>query len=305
VVLWLAQGLRDEGHDVTIAAAPGSSLPAGVKLWEVSPQASPVEWLPKLSSFDVAHFHAPLAPEVWQRISTPKLVTIHGNGQPGEIFAKNAVFLSQNHASRHGARAFVYNGILVDEYPLSHTHADWFLFLSKTSWRRKNLRGAYALCQRNGAHLKIAGGDRPYDLRVRSFFNPRTQWMGPVNGSLKTELLGRARALIFPILWEEPFGLVMVEALACGTPVIASPRGSVPEIVTPEVGILARTEQDWDRALTDFAYKWSPEKCRERVLREFSHSQMARNYLSLYTQVIRGEELNPTEPRGPQVSESA
>lgn len=298
-MLWLAEGLRDLGHTVTIAAAPGSKLPAGVNLWEVAPTDAPEAWMSKLAgNFDVVHFHAPLSPEIWERVPLPKLVTIHGNGQPGEIFAKNAVFLSKNHAERHGARVFVYNGINLDEYPLSREHHDWVLFLAKTSWRLKNLRGAYQYCRESRTRFKIAGGKRPWDLRFRSFFDERMQWMGPVNGSLKMELLGHARALIFPILWEEPFGLAMVEALACGTPVFASPRGSVPEIVTPEVGLLLNGPHQWIAALKDHSRHWSPEACRARVAAHFSHNQMAQNYLSLYTQVIRGEDLNPAQPRG-------
>jgi glycosyltransferase involved in cell wall biosynthesis len=231
------------------------------------------------------------------------VTTIHGNGKPGELFPEHAVFLSRDHAKRHGRRAFVYNGVNADEFGTcdrlgTAKRKNSPLFLSKTSLRTKNLRGALAIARRSGMPLTIAGGNRPLHLRIRAAFS-RAHWAGPVAGSRKAKLLAEASALLFPVIWDEPFGLVMVEAMLSGTPVVASRRGSVPEIVTAETGFaldLPRGENDsegygrWSEALRA-VQKLDPDAIRNRAIERFSHHRMAECYLDVYKRIIRGETL--------------
>lgn len=294
VVLWLAEGLRDHGHDVSVAALEGSELPPGVQLLPISPEdPSDQSFLSRIpAGTDVVHFQAPPAAETWEKLPCAGLLTVHGNGKPGERFPKNTVFLTADHARRHGRRSFVWNGINPDEYRFGGARGGEArpLFLSKTSWRVKNLRGAMQLTEKAGERLTVAGGHRPLGLRLRALWKHH-DWRGPVAGERKAELLARASCLVFPVQWPEPFGLVMIEALVSGTPVIASAMGSVPEVLTPECGraIALDAEAEWIEAIRSARTRFDPEACRQRVLQNFTHRHMAENYLRMYQLAAQGE----------------
>jgi glycosyltransferase involved in cell wall biosynthesis len=302
VVVWLARGLLERGHEVHVAAREGSELPKGARLIPVSPAASSdADLLPKLpAGADVVHFMAPPRADTLSRLPCAAVLTVHGNGKPGEKFPRNTVFLSRDHARRHGAEFFVYNGIdPVESGFNAGAREPWYLFLSRTSWRVKNLSGAMSYCRRAGASLRIAGGHRPLGLRLKAALTPGFRWEGPVSGAKKSELLCKGRALVFPVLWDEPFGLVIVEALMAGTPVIATPRGSVPELVSPEVGLLPRSEEEWVEALRG-GFSRDPGICHEWARKRFHYSVMAAGYESAYSRVIGGEHLQPSEPLAPK-----
>ena len=346
VLLWLARGLVERGHRVYVAARRGSRLPPGCELVEAEPrsycaqdfsaqslhprpnQAGHARPNSQLNSrlklkipegLDILHFMAPLAPEIWSQLPCPALLTVHGNAKPGERYPKNSVFLSQNHATRHGAQKFIYNGIDPSEYQFtphlkSTLEQRAYLFLSKTNWRVKNLAGALRVCNAAGVPLKIAGGNRPLLKRLSCSFRSNLQWVGPVNGEIKAKLLAEAKALIFPVAWPEPFGLVVAEALISGTPVLASRRGSLPELVPSDVGALFGSEhgpdqawdQEWDQAwdqewiefLRQGVLSWEPERCREWAMSQFHYAKMAESYELAYQQVIAGELLNREVPQG-------
>lgn len=308
VVLWLASGLRDLGHSVWVAALEGSKLPPGIQLIPIAPNEKSAEGLlARLPpGVDVVHFQAPPETAFLEKAAVASLTTIHGNGKPGEIFSGNTVFLSRDHASRHQRKSFVYNGVDPTEFHLStRKKRNAPLFLSKTSWKVKNLRGAIRIANHAGLGLTIAGGYRPIDLLVRTLFSPH-QWVGPVNGEFKAQLLSEASALLFPVLWNEPFGLVMVEALLSGTPVVASRLGSVPEILSdfggavlepiPSVRLrnshkgLEIALDSWAQALRDVE-KLDPVHLRETAIKRFSNLRMAEAYLEVYKRVQNGENL--------------
>lgn len=305
VVLWLAKGLLELGHEVWVGAYPGSRLPAGAKLLEVVPERSSaldlLEILPK--GLDVVHFMAPPEAGAIERLPCATLLTVHGNGKGGEKFPKNSVFLSQDHARRHGATAFVHNGIDPSEYifdPKLKTAR--YAFLSKTSWKVKNVRGALSICQRAGVPLDIAGGNRPIGVRLRAAVSPSARWIGPVAGAKKAALLARARGLVFPVLWPEPFGLVMAEALMSGTPVFASGIGSVPELVHSGVGAVLpplgpSTEEQWMDALRSEPKPDQWERCRDWAMEKFHYLKMARSYAQLYQRVQGGEMIHRDYPK--------
>ncbi|MCM0605993.1 MAG: glycosyltransferase [Xanthomonadaceae bacterium] len=289
VVLWLAQGLFERGHEVTIAAFPDSKLPQGVNLLPVEPTNKNANLLLALKlnqklNYDIVHFMAPPEEGVIEKLGIPSVTTIHGNGVEGEVFPKNSIFLSQDHARRHGSQRFVYNGINPDEYKISIKKSDSFLFLSKTSWKVKNLRGAIRYCKEARVILKIAGGNRPYIERVKAWLSGFS-WEGAVTGAKKAELLSEAQALIFPIIWDEPFGLVVIEALMSGTPVIARSRGSLTELVTNEVGVLCKSDEEFVHALKN-PPRMSPEVLRSYAIEKFSHRRMAENYEKSYKEAI-------------------
>lgn len=305
VVLWLAEGLRDFGHDVTIGALPGSRVPRGTTLLPIEEDARSaaalVERIP--TGAEIVHFQAPAEPGYFREDVPPAVTTIHGNGKAGEVFHPNSVFLSRNHAERHGRRAFVYNGVNPEEFALAETlgttkRKNAPLFLSKTTLRTKNLAGAMAIARRAGMPLTVAGGRRPLALRLRGIL-AGDRWAGPVAGGLKAKLLAEASALLFPVLWEEPFGLVMVEAMLSGTPVVGSRRGSVPEVVDVASGFVVEPPRGpddadgfarWEEALLS-AQKLDPTAIRKQAIERFSHHRMAESYLEVYKRVIRGDSL--------------
>lgn len=285
VCYWLAKAQAELGHEVTVLCKPGSTLPFArtipipdtfENLDEYLPPGTDVVQLYQNPNFTTAH---------------PVLVNIGGNGQAGEKFHPNTVFVSESHAKRHSWTEFVHNGIDISEYPLRKNKSDYLLFLAKAKWRVKNLAGSIRIAKAAGMRLEVGGGRAGcWHRNVRSH--------GTVSGAEKLELLQGASALLFPIIWEEPFGLVSVEAMACGTPVVATPRGALPEIVTPESGVLA----DSFGGLVDgvrLAKKISPEACRARVQSAFTHLLMAEKYLKYYRTVIRDGKLRDGFPAAP------
>ncbi len=320
VVLWLAKGLRDLGHEVWIGALEGSHLPEGVRLWPIRPDqrsaGALAENLPP--GLDLIHFQAPPELDFFQKTSIPSVTTIHGNGKPGEIFPEATVFLSADHAYRHGRKTYVYNGVDPEEFRLSpkSSRAEP-LFLSKTTLRTKNLRGALRIARELRSGLTIAGGHRPLALRLRAWRHGY-RWVGPVNGEKKARCLAEASTLFFPVAWDEPFGLVMVEAMLSGTPVLGTRRGSIPEVLGDKggialdlpdeepagpheahalVGLVEIDQQEraerieaWRAAYAEVR-KWDPVALRTYAIERFSHHQMAEAYLSVYKKVLRGEPL--------------
>ncbi|MCM2278367.1 MAG: glycosyltransferase [Oligoflexia bacterium] len=304
VVLWLARGLVERGHEVWVGALPGSRLPEGARLLEIPENdRSALSLAPRLpEGTDVVHFMAPPEPGAWEQLPCAGLLTVHGNGRPGEAYPLNSVFLSADHARRHGGNVFVYNGIDPSEYRFAPKEKeDWFLFLSKTSWSVKNLAGAMRLCAEAEVPLRIAGGSRPVLRRLQAFLRPQMRWMGPVAGEAKAELLARARALLFPVLWPEPFGLVVVEALISGTPVLASRKGSLPELVPADVGVTLPVpekgrDKEWQAILVSEMLGIEPERCREWALSKFHYARMAEAYEGLYRDVSGGKTLHLSPP---------
>lgn len=281
---WLAKGLTLAGNRVTLACQKGSQLApftfVGVDF------SRPV--LPQLPPADLYHFFA--SPK--EPVSVPHVVTIHGNGQPGETFLPNTIFLSRNHAERHNATAFVYNGVDPGDSIYSEKKKGHLLFLAKASWRVKNVKGAIRIAKSAGLPLQILGG--------RHWLSPwhrlqRIHWRGMVGGTLKASLVADSIGLLFPVLWHEPFGVAVIEALVSGTPVLATPFGSLPELVPPQVGRLCRSEAEFSAAVEELP-RFSPAACRDWALQNFDYRVMTKRYLEKYQQVLAGEELNPTRP---------
>ncbi|MBL7715845.1 MAG: glycosyltransferase [Bdellovibrionales bacterium] len=300
VVLWLTEALIELGHEVWVGALEGSSLPGGARLIEFPVNArSAHDLLRKLpKGVDVVHFQAPPEAGVVEKLPCAHVVTIHGNGKPGETFSKNTIFLTQDHAARHQSRSFVWNGLNPREFIFNprtsvNRRSNRYLFLSKTSWKVKNLAGAVEWIKRAGVSLDIAGGNRPFGIRMKSWLDPKLNWLGPVSGERKAEILSQAKGFLFPVTWPEPFGLVVIEALASGTSVLASKLGSLPELVTADVGRLIdpKDGEAWVESLRSGDWIADPSACRDRFLRHFTHLHMAQSYLERYARVIQGAQL--------------
>lgn len=279
VVMTLATQYQQLGHEVVIACAKGSKIPDFETLHLPENYASQAaqSWLP--AGIDFLHSHEPLR----IRPKIPFLVTIHGNGQVGEPFWPNTNFLSQSHARNHSASRYVYNGIDINDYPLESKKGDYYVFLAKASWRIKNLKSCIDFVHDVGSRLEVIGGTGRSTARVRY-----RGLIGEREGKL--EILSRAKALLYPTNWNEPFGLAVVEALACGTPVIASMNGAMPEVVGKEAGVTCQTYRDFVQAAKSIE-TISHETCRRWVEENFTAEKMTKSYLQLINEILNSGEL--------------
>jgi glycosyltransferase involved in cell wall biosynthesis len=276
VVTWLSDALAAENHNVYICAPKGSSSKCA-EIIEYNPKKSFPLQIP--SRTDIVHWHVAVSKDY----GIPSITTFHWIAGRNYQFPKNVVFLSKHHARFHNSSQFVYNGLDPCDYIYSEKKDDYFLFLSKASRSSKGVDRAIQLAKRMGFKLLIAGG-------YRLSLNRNIKFLGEVGGRRKAELLAHARGLIFPIRWDEPFGLVTIEAMVSGTPVISTPCGAVPEIVTPDVGFICKDDNEMENAVEHISEKL-PQVCRNRVMENFTSQIMARNYLSCYNNILSSGSL--------------
>lgn len=263
----------NRGHKVYLLSLAGTHLPSINVTTIKKPIQNFEDYIP--DNIDIVHLYG--TPQETPR--KPYLVLIEGNGKPGEKFLPNTVFVSRNHAVRHGSTHYIYNGIKLDSFTYREKKENYFVFLSKVSWKVKNVDLAIRLAKVMRFKLIVAGG-------WKLSFRKNIKFIGEVDDREKAELLVGARALIFPTNWEEPFGLVTIEALASGTPVITTNKGAMPELVTPDVGFRCNTFEEFQEAINR-ADEISPRKCRERVEENFTAEIMTRKYIKAYEKIIQ------------------
>jgi hypothetical protein len=284
IIYWLGKALVELGHQVTLIANAQSEIP-GVELRAItSDEKNPGAWTKLIpDSTDIVQLFNESAPAV----NKPFLVRVGGNGKPGERFHPNTVFISQRHAALHGSRHFVHNGLDPGDYSFSEKREDCAVFLAKARWPVKNFPGAVKIARRAGIQLCVLGS-RNWLLNLQRLLPPihGVRYYGMIGGAEKRELLARTRCLIFPVRWHEPFGIAIIEALVSGAYVVATPYGSLPEIVTPDAGVLSARADELVEAVKN-PQRFSPAACRERVLRgRFTHLDMARKYLGCYERIL-------------------
>jgi glycosyltransferase involved in cell wall biosynthesis len=294
LIYWLGKALVALGHKVTLIAHPQSCIPGAELIPSQEPDAQAIRLVP--DSTDIVHVcdH--------QNLTTKKpfLVTVNGNGgHTVRRFHPNSVFVSKKHAENHGSTYFVHNGIDPDEYKCSETRGDYAVFLAKARWPVKNLEGAVQVARKTGIELRVLGSRNwPLNLQrlLPTFLTRGVRYYGMLGGSEKVEILSRARCLILPVRWDEPFGIAFTEALASGAYVCGTPYGSQPEIITPETGVLSARADELVEAVKN-PQRFKPSACRDRVLKGgFTHLDMARKYLAYYEKILtRGSLLDEGE----------
>ena len=292
-VIWcLGKELSKVGHQVRFLAAPNSHCPFA-EVISYSKQDDVRLLIPE--DVDVVHFNSDLPND----LQVPYVITQHGNSPKGSILDKQTIFVSSNHAERYGATAYVHNGLdWSDQNFEERTPRSDFHFLGKAAWRRKNVRGAISTTMRvNKAKLNVLGGSRlNFSMGFRFTVNPRVKFHGMVNDEYKNEVMQRSEGLVFPVRWNEPFGLALIESLYCGCPVFGTPYGALPEIVTDEVGFLSNKSDELSEALRNAA-SWSSISCREYAVEQFNSQKMAYEYLKYYEKAINGGFLNEKSPK--------
>lgn len=285
IAYWLGKAQAEMGHEVTYLCDAGSKLsfartyPLPKKIDDLDP------FLPR--GTDIVQFYSTSS----TKLSVPSLTVIEGNGQPGEKYHPNTVFASENHAKRHGWTEFVHNGVDLSEYKLQTKKDSYALFLAKAKWKVKNLAGSIRIAKAAGLPLHVAGGRA-------GFWHRGVASHGMIDGPKKMRLLQNARALLFPVIWEEPFGIAVIEALASGTPVVATPRGALPEIIDETCGVLGNSFEELVEGLQKAVYL-HPEACRARVENKFTHHKMAEKYLQYYGKILSNGKLRDGAPAAP------
>jgi glycosyltransferase involved in cell wall biosynthesis len=284
VVVWLARGLAELGHRVTVICAPGSHIPEA-RVVPIDPAIANHPGGPDLTALlppdaDVVHAHVPLGDPPR---NVPFLWTHHGNNTLADPAPPGTVGLSADHARRHHIARWVYNGLDPAEYHFEPVKQDYDLFLGRLH-SVKGWHWAVAGARRAQRSLVVAGGWRPTVRRGLRF-------VGNVGGERKAALLAGAACLWAPALWDEPFGLSTIEALVSGTPVLGTRRGALPEILTPACGLLGDTLDD----LVDLRPRLAaldPEAIRQRVIDSFTHIVMAERYVELYRERMGATRTN-------------
>lgn len=286
VIWWLGKELTRLGHKVTYLVKEGSACPFAEVL--VYDEARPLnEQIPDY--VDVVQLEFP--PK--EKPKKPYLFNHQGNYYEKEEFDMNTVFVSRNHAERNSSQTFVYNGIDPDDYgPVDFDRARKYLFFLGYAKRpEKNLKACAYIARKTGNVLAVVGG-RPAWFRWR----PWLDYKGFVGGEDKNTVLRNSKALLFPVLWHEPFGIAIIEAMYFGMPVFGTRYGSLPELVSPQSGFLSNSISELIEAVKDLS-KYDRRRIHEYACERFTAKRMTQDYLKLYEKVLSGQTLNPRPPK--------
>lgn len=321
VVDQLARGLQDAGCSVQLFTTGDSTCPvrrgylyeralgtcADGSVEEPHVRAG----YDALAGVDVLHDHTVLGPSVGRSGSTPRVTTIHGEltqemrSHYGAVAASGVRLVAISGSQRRSApelpvEAVIHHGIDLRDFPVGAGDGDYVVFLGRMS-PAKGAHRAIAAARAAGQRIVLAAKMWERDERryfhecVEPLLGPDAVYVGEVGGEVKLRLLGGATAMLNPIRWPEPFGLVMIEALACGTPVLTFADGAAPEIVddgctgylcddVPQMAAAVAMAADLDRGA-----------CRRAVEERFSTERMVRDHIELYRRML-------TTPHGPRVS---
>jgi glycosyltransferase involved in cell wall biosynthesis len=315
VVSFLTDELVRQGHTVTLFASGDSITRA--RLVAICPTAERLrgcrdylagqiimleEVIRRADEFDILHFHiAQVHFPVVRRLSIPHVTTLHGRLDLPELVPVYSEFcdvpvvsISQAQRtplSRAGWAGNIYHGLPPDLLRFRPERGSYLAFLGRIS-PEKRVDRAIAIALACGWPIRIAAkvdpADREYfESEIRGLLDhPLVEFIGEISDDQKGEFLGGARALLFPIDWPEPFGLVLIEALACGVPVVAFRGGSVDEIVEPGItGFIVDNLDDAIAATRDID-RIDRATCRAVFDRRFSVTRMARDYVRVYEKVI-------------------
>jgi glycosyltransferase involved in cell wall biosynthesis len=311
----LVDGLVARGHTVTLigAGAPGTRANEFVSTYPEPPSGRLGEPLPEVLhsaaaarvldgiDVDLVHDHTLAGPLLARGRRVPTVVTMHGPvaGEPGEYYRQLGDTVDLVAISRAQRRAApdlswlgtVYNAVDVESFPYRAAKEEMLLFLGRLH-PDKGVHLAIDAARRVGLPIVVAGKcSEPVELeyfrtQIEPRLGPDVTIFGTADATAKRDLLSRAAALVFPILWDEPFGMVMIEAMACGTPVVALRRGSVPEVIVDGVtGVLCDDPVELPAAITA-ARRLAPADCREHVRSRFDVDTMVAGYEALYRKAL-------------------
>jgi glycosyltransferase involved in cell wall biosynthesis len=320
VVSWLCEALVGLGHEVTLFASAGSATRARLVAFRDQPLRTDPDlcfehidhalMIDKVreaaDEFDVIHFHTDFLHMLrFGDMAAKTLTTLHGRldikGMPEffDHFQEFPLVSISDHqrAAAPGANyaGTVYHGLPLSTYtPDDRTDQDYVAFLGRFS-PEKGADKAVDIARRSGLNIRLAAKICRQNHVNQTYYNdvmqpllglPGVEYVGEIGDREKNAFLGGAKAVLFPISWPEPFGLVMIEAMACGTPVVAFDCGSVPEVIEDGVtGFIVRSQDEAVEALKKID-TLDRRKIRERFEKRFSSVVMAQSYCRLYERQI-------------------
>jgi glycosyltransferase involved in cell wall biosynthesis len=319
VVSFLTEELVAKGHDVTLFAS-GDSITAATldAVWpralrldpgirdSLAPQILLLEHVYQMAAqFDILHFHMDYFPSsLFSRQSVPFITTLHGRLDLPELKPVYAGLPEQNLISISNSQriplpeanfiATVYHGLPENLLRPVEVVPSYIAFLGRICPEKRPDR-AIRIARAARQHLKLAAKvDRVdaeyFNTEIAPLLGEDAELIGEINDSAKPEFLSGAKALLMPIDWPEPFGLVMIEAMACGTPVIAYNHGSVPEIIEHGVtGFIVGNEAEAVAALAQ-VHTLDRKRVRERFEARFTANRMAQDYVDIYESLMVPQE---------------
>lgn len=319
IIHYLTEGLIKRGHKVTLFASGDSKTIA--KLISVTKKAlanqtnikGNIEWIGYIwntfntsrafemaNQFDIIHTHWAWSPFFFIKFtSTPCLHTFH-NTPRGPILEYyksdiNAIFISKSEKKNckiHFKRSWViYHGVDLSQFKFNSKGGDHFVWIGRISfYPKKGLENAILAVKKLNAKLFFAGpifNKNYFEEKIKPYLSSKIKYLGEIPQKELSKFYGEAKCLLYPIEWEEPFGLVMAEALACGTPVIVFNRGSAKEIVeNGKTGFVVKDFKELIEAMKKV--EQIPRiNCRKRAEKFFSHEKMVENYEKVYYQILK------------------
>ncbi len=317
IVHYLTEELVKKGHEVTLFASGDSVTNAklianvndSLRLCQacVDPLAHHIvqmqEVIERANEFDIIHFHTDyLHFPFSQKLNTPCVTTLHGRLDIPDLQSVYNKFSSQKVISISDSQraplpqadwiGTVYHGLPVNLHYAGNGEGDYLAFLGRIS-PEKGIDRAIEIAIASNSKLKIAAkvdkvDEYYFEHQIKTMLDhPLIEFVGEINETQKTDFLGKAKALLFPIDWAEPFGLVMIESMACGTPVIAFGNGSVPEVIDEaESGFIVHSIEEALKSVLKVPLI-SREKVRSTFEKRFTASIMAKSYLDLYSLIIQ------------------
>jgi glycosyltransferase involved in cell wall biosynthesis len=320
----LCRGLAGAGHDVLLYATGDSACPVE-RAWSYErhlgvANINPADELRHVMDAyeaaqewgaDVVHDHTVTGP-VWAQVHAriPVITTNHGPfGEPlHSLYRRIAgtvpiVAISHDQASRADGipvRHVIHHGLDTTSVPAGRGGGEYALFLGRMN-EAKGVHRAVEIARAAGLPLKIAAKMREpaefqyFESKVRPLLGDGAEYIGEVGPADKYDLLGDALCLLNPIAWPEPFGMVMIEAMACGTPVVGTPCGAAPEIVDDGItGFLRSSDQGLAGAL-DQVWRLNRQDCRRSVEERFSMGRMAADHTAAYHGLMAGDRVGAAE----------
>lgn len=312
VVSLLCEGLVDKGIDVTLFATGDSLTRAKLKYicpapYEEDRSMDPKVWeclhiaylFEQAADFDIIHNHFDFLPLTYSRlVDVPMVTTIHGFSSSKILpvyreYNADNYYVSISNADRSPELEYiatVYHGIDLNEFPFKDKPGDYLLYFGRIH-EDKGTAEAIEIAREYGMKLLMAGiiQDKDYfNRRVAPHIdNKNIIYLGSVGPAQRNELLSNAYALLHPIHFNEPFGLSVIEAMACGTPVVAFNKGSMPEVILDnKTGFLVTNVKEACEKL-DLIPNLNRLECRKWVTQQFSQERMVSDYINIYERILK------------------
>ncbi|NIK77614.1 glycosyltransferase involved in cell wall biosynthesis [Paenibacillus castaneae] len=290
-VYYLTKELVRRGHKVFLFAKKGSRSGA-TKTFEYTTN-NPKQQLAFIrknmpGKVDIIHDHYGIVAK-----ANPPIPTIRSSHSKGVTGVQIPVYVSKSILRKYGKSRgyYVYNGIRVEDYIFRKKKDGYLLFLGRII-EQKGVHLAIEVAKKTGKNLIIAGNIQDmnyFNSKIKPHLNKQIRYVGPVGGKRKLNLLANASCVLFTSTWDEPFGLVLIEALASGTPVLGFKKGAVPEVLKGMPQLLCRNTKEMIAKIKTRKNFPSANRCRQYVKANFSDRVLTNRFLQLYRKIIKGK----------------